>query len=268
LLVHVRFLTAGATVFAAGFAIAGCRSSAASPLPTTAAPVASSSAGAGAGTTPPTPPTLEVVGRSALCFTEGAPARHDERGEDGDGGVPRHSMRLDAGAVRAFVAGDRGARSAELAFSFRGPSAFDAPLANGELRRQIGLKLRAQDTCNVVYVMWHVEPKPGVAVSVKRNVGRSTHAACGDGGYLNLTSDPGVARAPVVVPGDAHVLRADLDGRALRVTADGVVVWRGELPSAALQFDGPAGFRTDNGTFDVELRVPNGRDASDSCSGR
>lgn len=249
MLIDLRFLTAGAIIFAAGSALAGCKSAATSG-------------------------TLGAVPRSALCFTEGAPARADERG-----------IRLEAGGVRAVIAGDRGGgndRSAEIAFRYRGPSAFDAPLANGELRRQIGLKLRAQDTCNVVYVMWHVAPKPGVAVSVKRNAGRSTHAACGDGGYVNLTSEPGLARAPLVTP-DApddtnagtprlpHVLRADLDGHTLRVTADGIVVWRGELPPAAFEFDGPAGLRTDNGTFDVELRVPNGGaagSASAACEDR
>ena len=232
-LLRARLYRLAGPVLVAVAQLTACRRSPATPLPEAASP-------------------LEAVPRAALRFTEGEPVSASE------------PMRVEAGGVRAVVtAGSGHAGSAELAFSFRGPSAFDAPLANGELRRQVGLKLRAQDTCNVVYVMWHVAPKPGVAVSVKRNAGRSTHAACGDGGYLNLTSDPGVARAPLVtasdVPGLSHVLHADLEGRALRVTADGIVVWRGELPAVALEFDGPAGFRTDNGTFDVELRLPNGR---------
>ncbi|MEA2752645.1 MAG: hypothetical protein QOI41_6788, partial [Myxococcales bacterium] len=75
------------------------------------------------------------------------------------------------GGVRAVIAGDR-SRAAELAFVYRGPSVSTAPLANGELRRQIGLKLRAQDTCNVVYVMWHVERSPGAFVSVRASCDR------------------------------------------------------------------------------------------------
>ena len=30
-----------------------------------------------------------------------------------------------------------------------------------DARRQVGLKLRARDGCNVVYVMWRIEPKAG-----------------------------------------------------------------------------------------------------------
>ena len=192
---------------------------------------------------------LEAVPRSALCFTEGAPVTSA-------GGA----IHVEAGGVRAFAAGDRSS-SAELAFTYRGPSAFEAPLANGELRRQVGLKLRAQDTCNVVYVMWHLEPTQTVAVSVKRNAGMSAHAACGDGGYVNVQAEAS-ARPPAVAAGVPHVMRADLDGRTLRVIADGDVVWRGQLPTVALDLEGPVGLRTDNGTFDLELRTT--RHAGDS----
>ena len=79
--------------------------------------------------------------------------------------------------------GDLPRDSAEIAFVYRGPTRRDAPLASGELRRQIGLKLRAKDTCNVVYVMWHIEPSRGIEVSVKSNPGQATHEACADRGY-------------------------------------------------------------------------------------
>jgi hypothetical protein len=165
--------------------------------------------------------------------------------------------------MRAVMAGDTSS-AAELSFTYRGPSAETAPLASGELRRQIGIKLRAQDTCNVVYVMWHVEPLPGIAVSVKRNPGASTHLACRDGGYLNLrpaTSSP----APLLRPGEKHTLLAAIDGETLRVSADGAVVWTGLLPRDAFAFDGPAGIRSDNGIFDFELRVPNGEHVARPC---
>ena len=132
-----------------------------------------------------------------------------------------------------------------------------APLANGELRRQIGLKLRAMNTCNVVYVMWHVDPSPGVFVSVKRNLGASTHEQCGARGYDNIPPEESAKAAPLDRD-RPHVLRADLEGSSLRVTADGVVVWRGHLPIEVFAIDGPAGIRSDNGTFDFELRVPGG----------
>jgi hypothetical protein len=145
-------------------------------------------------------------------------------------------------------------RSAELAFVYQGPTQADAPLASGELRRQIGLKLRAQDTCNVVYVMWHIEPEPGIVVSVKRNPGQSRHAECSDRGYsfLQPTRSAPVAR---VEPGQSHVLGAEIRGRSLIVTTDGRESWAAELPAAALQFDGPVGLRSDNGEFSAELRA-------------
>ena len=47
---------------------------------------------------------------------------------------------------------------AEIRFWYLGPTAATKPLASGEVRRQVGLKLRARATCNVLYVMWHIEP--------------------------------------------------------------------------------------------------------------
>jgi hypothetical protein len=145
-------------------------------------------------------------------------------------------------------------RSAELAFVYRGPTQADAPLASGELRRQIGLKLRAQDTCNVVYVMWHIEPKPGIVISVKSNPGQSRHAECGDRGYSFLEPTRSTP-VPRIEPGQAHVLGAEIRGRSLIVTTDGRESWEAELPAAAFLFDGPVGLRSDNGEFSAELRA-------------
>lgn len=156
--------------------------------------------------------------------------------------------------LRASVAGGE-ARAAELRFVYRGPTKRSLPLASGELRRQIGLKLRAEDTCNLVYVTWHVEPTPGVFVSVKRNPGAREHAQCGARGYVHVK--PSAQReAPPLRPGEPHVLRAELEGESLRVLADGVPVWEGALPPEAHGLRGPAGVRTDNGEFDFSLHVP------------
>jgi hypothetical protein len=163
--------------------------------------------------------------------------------------------------MRAVVASDSGS-AAEIAFIYRGPSAVVAPLGSGELRRQIGLKLRARDTCNVVYVMWHVEPTPGVFVSVKHNPTMTKNEECGPRGYLNLTPSSG-SQPPPVVAGSSHTLRAELQGAVLRVTADGLLAWKATLPADAFAFDGPAGVRSDNGEFDFELRAARmGRDGS------
>src|SRR5262249_42100776 len=126
------------------------------------------------------------------------------------------------------------------------------PLASGELRRQIGLKLRAADGCNLVYVMWRLEPKAQLVVSTKLNPGKRTHRECGANGYVNLKPRAGTSPAPPVV-GSEHRLHAAIDGKLLRVWADRVLAWEGELPDAALALRGPAGVRSDNGAFTVEL---------------
>lgn len=177
-------------------------------------------------------------------------------------------LHVDTGGMRGQIPSDF-SRTAELAFTYGGASRTSAPLANGELRRQIGLKLRARDTCNVVYVMWRIEPTAGVFVSVKRNPGMSTHAECGDRGYENVRGLPGAATAKVTSPlvGSTHTLRAVLgpDDRTLHVLADGTPVFEAVLPEDALAFDGPAGVRSDNGRFDFELRVPPGGAPIASC---
>jgi hypothetical protein len=166
-----------------------------------------------------------------------------------------HLLELRSAGVRA-IAHDP-SPEVEMSFVYRGPGSGAEPLASGELRRQIGLKLRALDTCNVVYVMWHVEPTRGLHVSVKSNPTAHDHASCGDRGYqfIEGTSKRDV---PSIAVGEKHTLAARIDdeARTLRVTVDGVVSWEGALPAEAFAFDGPIGLRSDNGDFDVELRVP------------
>ena len=139
-------------------------------------------------------------------------------------------------------------QAAEIRFRYVGPSKADKPLASGELRRQIGLKLRAADSCNVVYVMWHIAPDSRIAVSVKRNAGHS-HAQCGARGYQSIAPQLQSAPRPIRI-GEVHTLRADLRGRTLTVTADGELVWQGTLTSQPPA--GPPGFRTDNARFVLE----------------
>lgn len=134
-----------------------------------------------------------------------------------------------------------------------GPSQESRPLASGELRRQIGLKLRAQDSCNLIYAMWHIEPDARVAVSIKRNAGLHTHEQCGAHGYINFKSqddDP-----PPIRLGEAHELRAVLHGTDLAITADGKVAWHGSLGSEMALPIGPPGFRTDNARFTFDYFV-------------
>ncbi len=152
------------------------------------------------------------------------------------------------------VAPGRASDVAELSFTYLGPTRDEAPLASGELRRQVGLKLRAQDSCNVLYVMWRIAPVPSLIVSVKENRGRSRHAECGTHGYRNVLPR---WKAPVslLVPGDSHRLRAEADGLELRVSVDGRPVWEGRVFDQAPSFDGPVGVRTDNGRFLLQLKA-------------
>jgi hypothetical protein len=175
--------------------------------------------------------------RSAgLCVTKGALKPHG-----------KHGARITEPTVRAVRAGSSG-DSASLRFTYRGPSKKSRALASGQMRRQVGLKLRAQDGCNLVYVMWRIEPKPGIEVSIKRNPGQSTHAECGANGYTK------VAFLDAVVPDvdTEHTLDASLSGSDLTVTLDGKSIWTGAVEGAA-DLTGPAGLRTDNVTADVAL---------------
>ena len=189
------------------------------------------------------PEQLVNVVPGELCATSGAVAARQEGG-----------FSVASGAMRAVAPGSTGG-AAELSFVYRGAAPEVALLASGELRRQIGLKLRAQDTCNVVYVMWEIEPRPHVVVSMKRNPGRSSHSECGPTGYVALKPRAHAPAPPIQGTGERHALRAEIGAGSLRVEADGDVVWEGELPPAALELDGPAGMRSDNGVFDFELRV-------------
>ena len=144
------------------------------------------------------------------------------------------------------------AAAAEMHFTYRGPTARSTHLSSGEMRRQLGLKLRARDGCNVVYAMWRLEPELKLVVSVKRNEGASTHDECGAGGYENITPSRS-AQIPTVVPGEPHVLAARIEGTRMRVTIDTREVWEGALPRDAFAFNGPGGVRTDNVDVDLDF---------------
>jgi hypothetical protein len=146
-------------------------------------------------------------------------------------------------------------QTATAKFTYLGPTSDVSRLGNGEVRSQFGIKLRAQDTCNMVYVMWHFAPDQKIAVSVKRNPGKRTHEDCLDNGYINNIK-PRVSAAPRAVrPDEPHSLTASMNGSNLTVTADNIVVWQGDLGPVALEFDGPAGLRSDNAHIVFDLLV-------------
>jgi hypothetical protein len=190
------------------------------------------------------PPALSAqlvpIARARLHVTEGALTA---------AGASR--LRVEEAKMRAVADGPTPS-IAELRFTYLGPTREEAALRSGELRRQIGLKLRARDGCNLVYAMWRLAPEPGVVVQLKYNPGKTTSAECGNEGYRTVKPRR-ASPVPAMEIGSSHALRAELRGRELRVLADGQLAWEGTLPEEALSFDGPVGLRSDNGRFELEL---------------
>lgn len=182
---------------------------------------------------------LQRIERGELCVTNGVVST-----------LSSERLAVDSPSSRAVVRVPT-AQIAEIRFRYLGPSESSKPLASGELRRQIGLKLRAQDTCNLLYAMWHIEPDSKIAVSIKRNPGKHTNEECHAGGYTTIKARKSVD-LPKVLPGESHSLRAELKEDGLTLLADGRAVWEGTLGSQITEIDGPVGLRTDNARFEFE----------------
>src|SRR6202046_3026383 len=110
-------------------------------------------------------------------------------------------------------------QSVEADFTYLGSTGNEARLGSGELRRQFGLKLRAQDACNLVYAMWRIEPESKLVVSVKSNPGEHSSAQCGNRGYQNIKPRHS-SSVPTLEPGATHTLRAQMTGAEMQVFAD------------------------------------------------
>ena len=171
---------------------------------------------------------------SSLCITRGALL---------SGG------KVNAPTFRAVAAGTSG-NDAGLEFEYEGRSAETRALASGGIRRQLGLKLRAADGCNLVYAMWRLDPRPQIEVSTKINPGSRTHAQCGARGYSKLTPSY-EARIPALVGGGRHWMFAQIFGDDLYAWIDGQLAWRGSLPQEARYVAGPAGVRSDNVAYRI-----------------
>jgi hypothetical protein len=193
---------------------------------------------------------LAPVAPSGLCVT---------LGDVGRGAAA--FARVDGPKVRAVTAGDPS--EGELRFVYRGATDKTAALASGEVRSQLGLKLRAENGCNLLYVMWRFSPEPKLVVSTKSNPGKRLHAECGAHGYENLKPSK-QAKLPAVEEGSEHTMHARLAGDVLTVDVDGRTVWEGMVPAGHVPEGGDVGFRTDNVRADVELRAfkREGRDAA------
>jgi len=151
--------------------------------------------------------------------------------------------------TRATVRGS-GGDAASIEFVYRGDTEAVRELASGAARRQLGLKLRAANGCNLIYVMWRLDPVPKIDVSVKLNPSARDHKDCGADGYTKVKPTKSW-RVPVLAVGDQHTLRAAIAGDDLTAWIDERVVWRGRLPASARVLTGPAGLRSDNLAFDL-----------------
>jgi len=203
--------------------------------------------------TPPPTPVGEAThfDTAAMCVTHGTlQGKH----------VAEASMR----AVARGSQGDAGT----LEFTYEGPTQKVSKLASGDVREQLGLKLRAEDGCNLVYVMWRFSPKPEVVVQVKRNPGAHTHEECGTNGYERVKPTRH-AKVPRPDPNSEHTLTASITGDDLTATVDGSVVWQGTLPASAHELHGPIGVRSDNVVASLALSGPIAdRDDNDRCKAR
>jgi hypothetical protein len=192
------------------------------------------------------------VSQANLCVTEGTMEE-----------LPGRRLSVSVPKMRAYVNAYT-QPVAEVRFTYLGSTGNEAPLASGEMRRQFGLKLRAQDACNLVYAMWRIEPESKLVVSVKSNPGEHTSAQCGNRGYQNIKPRRSVP-VPTLRSGDTHVLRAQMNGAEMQVFADNSLVWEGSVGPDALAFDGPVGIRSDNARLQIDLRT--GKPLTDKAPG-
>jgi hypothetical protein len=183
-----------------------------------------------------------AVGPGSLCVTEGSL----EKG-------PQGQLLVNVPKMRAYVNAWT-SQAIEAHFTYLGPTAEESRLGSGETRRQFGLKLRAQNACNLVYAMWRMEPESKVVVSIKRNPDQSKSSECGSHGYQNIKPRH-AAPVPLLRPNDTHTFGAQLDGDELRVFVDDTAVWEGNLGPDARDLKGPVGIRSDNARLAFDLKA-------------
>jgi hypothetical protein len=194
-----------------------------------------------------TPATGGALSAADLCVTEG----HVVASAHGNLGVEVPKMR----AYTKRLASD----ALELRFTYLGATETQEALGSGRTREQLGLKLHAEDPCNLIYIMWRIQPRSELVVSVKSNPGLHSSSACSNHGYRNVRPRmSGVL--PRLKPGDAHRLSVEMRGRQLTVLVDDVPTWQGAVDDSAAHLQGPAGVRSDNVHFEFLLAASPGKD--------
>jgi hypothetical protein len=189
------------------------------------------------------------VGAESMCVTHGS----------------LQGLHVSDAEMRAFVRGSQG-DAGKIEFSYDGPTKQVSHLASDDVREQLGLKLRAEDGCNLIYVVWRFSPKPELVVQLKRNPGSHTNVECGTHGYERVRPSSHVSVA-APKPGSKHSLEASIHGDELTATVDGTVVWQGTLPASANELHGPIGVRTDNveATLALTATLTESRNDDERC---
>ena len=185
---------------------------------------------------------LAPIPRAKLCVTEGVLSE-----------LPGTHLSVDVPKMRAFVDGPT-AQSVEADFTYLGPTEKQSQLGSGAIRVQFGLKLHAENACNLVYAMWRIEPASELVVSLKSNPGQHTSSECANRGYQNIRPDRS-RLVPTLHPGDSHRLRAEMNGLNLSVFVDDKPVWEGSVPPVVRGFQGSVGVRSDNARVRFQLRA-------------
>lgn len=188
--------------------------------------------------------------------------------------TPRSDLRVSLGTISQTKSGyltvigpkERAVRTsgthskALLRFRYRGPSEKTAPLDSGAVIQQIGLKMRAMNTCNLLYIMWRIKPTEEIYIAIKRNTGKSKYADCGANGYIVLRRVPLKPLGITATTQKTCRLGASVTETAgkyrCEVTIDGRQIWSGDIDAKLMaDINGPVGFRSDNGSFIFKLFV-------------
>ena len=165
-------------------------------------------------------------------------------------------LEIDHNSVRAVQKG-RWAQNGKIRFESRGQTAELKPFKSGIVKEQIGLKLRAMNGCNLVYVMWTLAPKEEITVRIKENPGKTESDDCENDGYTLLNTYR-VPKKKSARNGRTSRLQADFVSKGhkhhVRVYVDNVRVLQVRIPhSFVATVNGPVGLRSDNGRFRLRL---------------
>lgn len=133
-----------------------------------------------------------------------------------------------------------------LDWAYFGPSTEPGTLDSGILRRQIGLKLRSADPCNLLYVMREVDPEHRIFVQAKMNPGMKTSDECGSNGYINLGDTP---VDPAVLGKLSATFRTVIGVEQLEVRENGKLMLSIAIDGPLSKLKGHYGVRSDSGRF-------------------